>query len=51
MEKYFVIISIISVVTLILLLLVLIAFVKWTDRIFGIENEKEGKNDKDKKKK
>ncbi|WP_201035677.1 hypothetical protein [Thermoanaerobacter sp. YS13] len=49
MEKYFVIIPIIAVITVVLLFLVQIAFIRWTDKIFGIKDDK--KNNKDKREK
>ncbi|ABY95709.1 MULTISPECIES: hypothetical protein [Thermoanaerobacter] len=40
MEKYFIIIPIIAMITVILLFLIQIAFIKWTEKLFGIKDEK-----------
>jgi len=49
MEKYFIIIPIISMITVALLFFIQVLFIKWTDKIFGIKEEKEKKGVEDKK--
>lgn len=49
MEKYFIIIPIISMITVVLLFFIQVLFIKWTDKIFGIKEEKEKKGVEDKK--
>ncbi|MGB9679433.1 MAG: hypothetical protein ACPL3A_05460 [Thermoanaerobacteraceae bacterium] len=44
MEKYFIIIPVVAIVTVILLALVQIAFIKWTDKLFGIDKDKKDKS-------
>lgn len=48
MEKYFIIIPFVAIATVIMLTLVQVLFIKWTDKLFGIEkNEKEKKDKKE----
>lgn len=49
MEKYFVIIPFVAIATVVLLTLVQILFIKWTDKLFGIDKkEKDSEKDKNK---
>lgn len=47
MEKYFVLASIIAVITFVLFLIASVLFVQWTNKLFGIE---ENKKEKEKRK-
>ncbi|NNG67773.1 hypothetical protein [Caldanaerobacter subterraneus] len=49
MEKYFIIIPIISMITVALLFFIQVLFIKWTDKVFGIKQEKEKRDVEDKK--
>lgn len=49
MEKYFIIIPFVAIATVIMLTLVQVLFIKWTDKLFGInKNEQDKKKDKEK---